>query len=161
MGVGGLVLKSEQKWHISALNYRKKKRTLKSHRQKFKINSRQPHKNRSRSTGVSWHARWAPRNSSCYGLVSYLYYSFVSLLLLPLKIHKKPIIIDNNLPHHILKCSVIDWFFKFKYISIYKAKIDNYLCVRVAVINKRASSEEEALCFKEQAVLIILQLKLF
>ena len=62
---GGLVLKSEQKGHISVLNHRKKKRTLKSHRQKFKINSRQPHKNRSRSTGVSWHARWAPRNSSC------------------------------------------------------------------------------------------------
>ena len=63
---GGLVLKSEQKGHISVLNHRKKKRTLKSHRQKFKINSRQPHKNRSRSTRVSWHARWAPRNSSCY-----------------------------------------------------------------------------------------------
>ena len=64
-GVVGLVLKSEQKGHISVLNHRKKKRTLKSHRQKFKISSRQPHKNRSRSTGVSWHARWAPRNFSC------------------------------------------------------------------------------------------------
>jgi len=38
--VGGLVLKSEQKLHNSVLNHRKKKRTIKSHRQKFKINSR-------------------------------------------------------------------------------------------------------------------------
>ena len=34
-----IVLKSEQKWHICALNHRKKKRTFKSHRQKFIINS--------------------------------------------------------------------------------------------------------------------------
>ena len=81
------MLKSEQKWHISALNYRKKKRTLKSHRQKFKINSRQPHKNRSRSTGVSWHARWAPRNSSCYRLVfdNFTSFKFCHLKICPPK----------------------------------------------------------------------------
>ena len=50
---------------------------------------------------------------------------------------------------------------KQKDIKLSKAKIDNSLCANIPIINKKASSEEKALCFKEQAVLIILQLKLF